>query len=164
LTASGARNALVSSTYRALLATAAAVVALDQVTKELALASLGDAPISLIEGWLSLRLVFNSGGAFGIFQGMPGLFLIATVAISIVILVWARKVAGARWGIPLGLVLGGGFGNVADRLFRDTDGRVVDFIDLHVWPVFNVADMAIVTGVGLLLILSFRSERSNAEE
>lgn len=142
---------------------AAAVIVVDQVSKELALSALAEEPIDLIDGVLSLRLVFNAGGAFGIFQGVPGLFLVATVAISALILVWARKVTGRSWGIPLGMVLGGGLGNVADRLFRDTDGRVVDFVDLHVWPVFNVADMAIVTGVGLLLILSIRAERHSAE-
>ncbi|MGH2757544.1 MAG: signal peptidase II [Actinomycetota bacterium] len=161
--ANGARNAPVSSTYRALAVAAVAVIVMDQVTKEVALSALDDGSIDLIRGAVSLRLVFNSGGAFGIFQGVPGLFLVATVAISALILVWARKVTGRAWGIPLGMVLGGGLGNVADRLFRDTDGRVVDFVDLHVWPVFNVADMAIVTGVGLLLILSIRAERSTAE-
>lgn len=161
--ANGARNAPVSSTYRALLAAAVVVIAIDQLTKELALSALADGPIDLVAGVVSLRLVYNSGGAFGIFQGVPGLFLVATVAISVLILVWARKVTGPRWGMPLGMVLGGGLGNVADRLIRETDSRVVDFVDLHVWPVFNVADMAIVTGVGILLILSIRAERSTSE-
>jgi signal peptidase II len=161
--ANGARNAPVSSTYRVLAVAAIAVIVIDQVTKELALSSLDDGPIDLIEGMVSLRLVYNSGGAFGIFQGVPGLFLVATVAISALILVWARKVTGRAWAITLGMVLGGGLGNVTDRLLRDTDGRVVDFVDLHVWPVFNVADMAIVTGVGLLLFLSIQAERSPAE-
>lgn len=158
MTANGARNAPVSSTYRVLFATAFAVVAIDQFTKQLAIDALTASPVDVIDGVLTLRLVLNAGGAFGIFQGVPGLFLVSTVAISIVILVWARKVAGPTWGIPLGLVLGGGLGNVTDRVFRDTGGRVVDFIDLQVWPVFNVADIAVVSGVGLLLLLSFRSE------
>jgi signal peptidase II len=58
------------------------------------------------------------------------------------------------------LVLGGGLGNLFDRVFRDTDGRVVDFVDLHVWPVFNVADSAITIGVIALLVMSFRAERT----
>jgi len=140
--------------------TAAVVVAADQVTKQVALDGLADAPVDVIEGVLTLRLVFNAGGAFGIFQGIPGFFVVATIAICIVILVWARQVAGPAWGIALGMVLGGGLGNVADRIFRDTEGRVVDFIDLQVWPVFNVSDMAIVGGVGLLLLLSFRGEKA----
>ncbi len=57
------------------------------------------------------------------------------------------------------MVLGGGLGNITDRVVRGFDGRVVDFIDLHVWPVFNVADMAIVIGVGIVLLLGLRAER-----
>jgi signal peptidase II len=55
------------------------------------------------------------------------------------------------------MVLGGGLGNLFDRVVRDTGGRVVDFIDLHVWPVFNVADSAIVLGVIGLLIVTART-------
>ncbi len=146
--------------YVALLITAAAVVVADQFTKSLALEGLADGPIDLIEGVLTLRLTFNPGGAFGVLQGVPNFFLISTVVIVLLILFWARTVESRRWAIPLGLVLGGGLGNLADRLFRDTDGQVVDFVDLHVWPVFNVADTAISIGVVLLLIMSFRAGRS----
>lgn len=162
-TASGARNAPVSRTYWLLAIAAVAVVALDQLTKELALGALADGPVEVIPGVLSLRLVFNSGGAFGIFQGAPGVFLVATVAVIVLILIWARGVEPA-WDIPLGMVLGGGIGNVTDRLLRDTGGRVVDFVDLQVWPVFNLADSAIVVGVGVLLILSFIAERRHLAE
>lgn len=155
--ASGARNAPVSRSYRLLLLVAAAVVAVDQLTKELALDALADGPIHLIEGVLSLSLHYNPGGAFGILQGYPGFFLVATVAVSVLILVWARSLPGTAHIVPLGLVLGGGLGNVTDRVIRDTGGRVVDFIDLHVWPVFNVADSAIVVGVGLLLLATMRT-------
>jgi len=144
--------------YPPLLLTAALVVALDQATKELALRELADGPVDVIEGALTLRLTFNSGGAFGLLQGFPGLFLAATLVVMVLILLWARRLEAGVWGIALGAILGGGLGNVADRIWRPTDG-VVDFIDLHVWPVFNVADMAIVIGVGLVLLLGFRGER-----
>lgn len=143
--------------YLKLLGTAAVVVALDQVTKSLALANLQE-PKHLIEGWLSLRLTYNSGGAFGLMQGLPGFFAVATLIAAVLILVWVRHIEDQGWTIPLGLVLGGGLGNVADRLIRDTGGRVVDFIDLHVWPVFNVADMCIVAGVLLVLFFGTRKE------
>jgi len=128
------------------------------VTKELALTALDDGPVDLIEGALRLNLTFNSGGAFGIGQDVPGLFLIATVGIVGTILVVARKVTDARWLVPLGTVLGGGLGNAYDRVFRDLGGGVVDFIDLHVWPIFNVADMAIVTGALVMFVLGWRDK------
>ena len=153
------RRARPLSLYVALLVTAAVIVVIDQVTKSLALENLSDGPVDVIEGILTLRLTYNPGGAFGVLQGVPNFFLIATAVIVIFILYWARTVQSAAWAVPLGLVLGGGLGNLYDRVFRETDGRVVDFVDLHVWPVFNVADSAITLGVITLLIMSFRAER-----
>jgi len=150
--------------YVALLVTAAAVVVADQFTKSLALEGLADGPIDLIKGVLTLRLTFNPGGAFGVLQGVPICFLISTVVIVLLIWFWGRTVESRKWAIPLGLVLGGGLGNLADRLFRDTNGQVVDFVDLHVWPVFNVADAAISIGVVVLLIMSFKAGRRDEDE
>ncbi len=133
------------------------MVALDQATKELALQALQDAHVDVIEGVLRFRLTYNSGGAFGLLPGLPGFFLIATLVIVAAILIGVRKVEDERWAIPLGMVLGGGLGNAADRVFRDTGGGVVDFIDLHVWPLFNVADMSIVLGALVILILGWRA-------
>jgi signal peptidase II len=144
------------------LGTAALVVAIDQVTKEIALRALAGRPVDLIPGALTLRLTFNSGGAFGILRGRPTLFLIATIAVAAAILLWAGRLQERSWAVPLGLILGGGLGNLADRLFRPLGGQVVDFIDVHVWPVFNLADSAIVVGVCLLFLLSGRS-RSAAQ-
>lgn len=136
---------------------AAAVIAADQLTKELALNALSDGPIHLIDGALSLSLHYNPGGAFGILQGVPGFFLVATLVVAVLILIWARSIPGTAHLAPLGMVLGGGLGNATDRVVRDTGGRVVDFIDLHVWPVFNLADSAIVVGVGFLLLVTARA-------
>ncbi len=150
--------------YIPLLLVAGAVVALDQLTKQLAAAHLaGGRHVDIIEGVVRLRLVHNPGGAFGLFQGVPGLFLIATLGIVAVILIWAHKLESPRWSAPLGMVLGGGLGNALDRLFRDTDGAVVDFIDLHVWPVFNVADMAIVFGALAILFIGWRDAEREEE-
>lgn len=159
------RRASSLGVYLPLLATAAVVAGLDQLTKQVALRSLSDGPIDLIDSVLSLRLTFNPGGAFGVLQGVPGFFLVATVGIILFILVWVRKVEDARSIVPLGMVLGGGLGNLFDRLFRDeTGGRVVDFVDLHVWPVFNLADASISIGVLLILWLAFRSERASSDQ
>jgi signal peptidase II len=135
------------------------VVALDQATKELALRELADGPVELIDGVLSLRLTFNPGGAFGLLPGLPGFFLIATVVVIGAILLWARGLEDGRWALPLGLILGGGVGNLCDRLFREFEGRVVDFVDLSFWPVFNVADAAITVGVVMVLIFGARLQR-----
>lgn len=153
----------VARRYALLLSIAAVVVGLDQLTKQIALEALADGPVHLIDGVLSLRLTYNSGGAFGLLQGLPGVFLAATLAIVSLILLWTRKVEQRSWIVALGLVVGGGLGNVADRLFRDLGGRVVDFVDLHVWPVFNVADAAIVTGVVLMLIVTSLPSRREEE-
>jgi signal peptidase II len=147
-----------SALYVRLLGAASLVAGLDQLTKEWALNALDRGrEIDVIAGVLRLRLTLNSGGAFGIFQGTPGVFLVATLAIVAAILIGVRRVEDRSWAIPLGMVLGGGIGNALDRIVRDTGGGVIDFIDLHVWPVFNFADSAIVIGAGLILILSLRS-------
>lgn len=135
------------------------MVALDQATKELALRELADGPVELIDGVLSLRLTFNPGGAFGLLPGLPGFFLIATVVVIGAILLWARGLEDGRWALPLGLILGGGVGNLCDRLFREFEGRVVDFVDLSFWPVFNVADAAITVGVVMVLFFGARLQR-----
>lgn len=143
--------------YPVLLATALGVVVLDQITKSLALDNLRDGSVDVIEGAVTLDLSFNSGGVFGLMRGFPGLFLFATIAVALAILVWVRQLEDTRWLVPLGMILGGGLGNLSDRLFRDFDGKVVDFIDLHVWPVFNLADSAIVIGVLLVLLFGARA-------
>lgn len=142
---------------------AAIVIGVDQLTKQLALDRLADGPVHVIEGVLSWNLSYNSGGAFGLLQGFPEFFLVATIVVAGLILVWARSIEGTAHVLPLGLVLGGGLGNVFDRVVRDTGGRVVDFIDLHVWPVFNIADSAIVVGVLTLLIVTARTPERTAD-
>jgi signal peptidase II len=148
-----------SGLYLRLFGAAAAVVVLDQIAKQWALGSLEDGPIDLIDGVLSLRLTYNPGGAFGLLQGLPGFFLVATILVIGIILIWAHRLEDPRLIVPLGMVLGGGLGNLGDRIFRDTGGRVIDFVDLHVWPVFNLADSSIVIGVLLILVLSARAPR-----
>ena len=150
--------------YPRLLATAGTVLVFDQITKQIALERLTQGPVDVIPGVLTLRLTFNSGGAFGILQGLPGLFLIFTLVVAAAILLWARTVTDPRWFVPLGMILGGGVGNAWDRLFRGFDGRVVDFVDLHVWPVFNLADSSITLGVVIILWLGARAEEPGAED
>jgi signal peptidase II len=144
--------------YLVLSLIAAVVVGIDQLTKTIALENFKDDPQDVIEGVLTFRITYNSGGAFGLLQGLPGLFLVATIVVAVVILFWVRHHDRPHWMVPLGMVLGGGLGNLIDRVVRSTDGQVVDFIDFHVWPVFNIADACIVAGVVWLVFLGGREE------
>lgn len=140
-----------------LYATAAVAYAADRLTKiwaEHALA--GHHPIRLIPGVLQLVYTTNSGGAFGVGGSAPLLFAAASILVSIVIVAYSFRMHHALVAVSLGLVLGGALGNLTDRWSRGSgfDGRVVDFIDFRVWPVFNLADGAIVIGAVLLLLAS----------
>jgi len=137
---------------------AALTVAYDQVSKALAAHLLASGrPVPILGTLLDLQLTRNPGGAFGLFPNSPLLFLALTALI-----VGAVLVLGVRSGqapIPLGLVAGGGLGNLIDRVVRapgHLQGRVVDFIHFRYWPTFNLADSSIVVGVGLLLLLELR--------
>ena len=142
--------------YAVLGATAALSAALDQATKQAALTALKDGPVDLVPGVVTLRLTLNPGGAFGLGRQWPDLFLVATAVIIVAILLWARRLEDRRALVPLGMIVGGGVGNLIDRVWRPFDGQVVDFVDLHVWPVFNVADSSIVLGVVVIAVLSLR--------
>jgi signal peptidase II len=137
---------------------AAAVVVLDQATKSWAVRELAYRDIHVL--WtLDLRLTFNDGAAFGIGSGRSTFFIIAGVVVLALVFAMARQFRGPLSAAALGLVIGGAAGNLIDRLFRDADGAVVDFIDLGWWPTFNVADAAITVGA-VLLVLSGREPRA----
>ena len=141
-----------------LFAVAAGALVLDQATKAWVVATLeGRPPIRVIPGVLSLNYTTNSGGAFGLGRSAPWIFAAATIVVSGVIVMAARKPMTKTTGIALGLILGGAFGNLADRALNGPGlgGEVTDFIDLQVWPVFNVADSAIVIGAVILAFASF---------
>jgi signal peptidase II len=144
-----------------LFATAAAVFLLDRLTKLWAERALADRPIDVIGGVLTLRFTTNSGGAFSLGQSAPWFFAAATLVVSALIVVTAFHRRSVLSSIALGLILGGALGNLADRVLRGPGlrGHVVDFIDLHVWPVFNAADSAVVIGAILLAVSSFRDGR-----
>lgn len=144
---------------RVVLVVAAAVVGSDQLAKWLALRSLADGPVSLIEGFLQLRLVRNSGGAFSILPGAGAFIALAAVVAVVLILLTVHRIS-RRWeAAALGLVLGGAIGNLIDRVARGSgflDGEVVDFIDFDFFPTFNVADSAITIGAALAILLALR--------
>lgn len=90
------------------------------------------------------------------------MFATATVVVSVVIVVMSARIGRASVAAALGLILGGALGNLTDRALNGPalSGDVVDFIDFHIWPVFNVADTAIVAGAILLAVATGRRERS----
>jgi signal peptidase II len=143
-----------------MLGVAAAVLLLDVLTKRLAVDRLSDrGPVEVIDGLLKLRLVRNSGAAFGLAAGLTVVLTGVAAVVVVVMLRIAPRLRSAGWAVALALVLGGAVGNLADRLFRDPGplrGHVVDFIALPHYPVFNVADMAIVSGGILMVLLSLR--------
>lgn len=148
-------------------AVAVVVVALDQLTKWWALEALADDPIELV-GSLRLRLVFNEASAFSIGGGSAWGPIVSVVGLVVIAgLLWFLRSSSGRWSaVAVGLVAGGALGNLIDRAARSErgfmGGGVVDFVDLGWWPVFNVADAAVVIGVILLVVLSFVPERELA--
>ncbi len=148
---------------RLLLAVAAGIFGADLVTKTIVVATLSDrAPVRLLGGLLTLRVLRNSGAAFSIGTSMTAVFTLIAVVVIVSILRTARRLRSLAWAVTLGLLLGGATGNLGDRLFRSPGplrGHVVDWIELPHWPVFNVADSAIVCGGILAVLIAARGIR-----
>lgn len=144
-----------------LIGTASAIVVADQLSKAWALSLLGAGrQIDLLGRYLDLRLVRNAGSAFGLFPGSTLLVFLASVTILSIVGVWAFRNPEAP--LRLGMVIGGGAGNLIDRLFRPPgwgSGRVIDFVNFSFWPTFNLADSAIVVGVTLLAVEALRTRQ-----
>ncbi|MGY0062570.1 signal peptidase II [Streptomyces sp. LZ34] len=116
-------------------------------------------PIEVIGTWLQFEVIRNRGAAFGFGEAMTIVFTVIATGVIVVIARLARKLYSLPWAIALGLLLGGAFGNLTDRVFRapgGLQGAVVDFIAPAHFAVFNLADSAIVCGGFLIVILSFR--------
>lgn len=144
----------------------AVVIALDQLTKQLAVSGLDDGPIELI-GSLRLALTFNDSAAFSLGGGRTTWIAAVGCVIAVVVLVIGLRSETRAGAVGYGVLFGGAAGNLADRGFRSgggvLGGHVVDFVDLGWWPVFNVADAALWVGIGLLVLESWRRERSHTE-
>lgn len=148
------------SLFRWVLLLAAVVVVVDQVTKWWAVSALtGEEPVRVIGELIQLRLLYNPGAAFSIGTGFTWVFAVFAGVAVIAIAYVARRVRSRAWMVALGLLLGGAFTHLLDRLFRQPGfarGHVVDFIDYAGFFVGNVADIALVTGMALTLLLSLR--------
>jgi signal peptidase II len=140
------------------------VLAVDVVTKLTVVATIAPGEdVRVLGGLLYLTQLRNVGAAFSFAEGATLLFSLVAVVVAVVIIRTARRLYSTGWAVVLGLVLGGAVGNLLDRIFRDPGflrGGVVDFVsvfapDGRAFPVFNVADSAIVCGgiLGALMAL-----------
>lgn len=144
------------------LALAAVILTVDQITKFIVVANLtpGQSP-RVLGGLVYLSLIRNAGAAWSIGTGLTWVLALIACVIVVVIIRMASKLRSGMWATCLGLILGGALGNLADRIFRSPGfmrGHVVDFVsvfgpDARYFPVFNVADSCITIG-GVLLVVT----------
>jgi signal peptidase II len=117
-------------------------------------------PIRVIGSFLQLTYVENSGAAFSLGTSSTIIFSLIALATATTITYYAKQITSHGWAVVLGLVLGGVFGNLTDRIFREPAflrGSVIDWIQLPHWPVFNIADSAIVIAASIAVVLSARN-------
>jgi signal peptidase II len=159
-----AKVSAVKVSVRALIVLAVvalAVYGFDQFSKYLIVTNMTEGEqVSVLGQVLQFYFVKNSGAAFSIASGSTWVFSIAASAVTVFIIVFARKIRSIGWAILFGMLLGGTAGNLTDRLFREPGfgvGHVVDFIKVYGFPaIFNIADSFIVASMGLFIILTIR--------
>ena len=141
------------------LAISGLVIVVDQVSKIIVLSALGPFQGVSVTPFLNLVVVLNTGISFGLFasEGELARYLLVALAliVSIILMRWLASSTNRFVCAALGMIIGGAFGNVIDRLVHKA---VVDFLDFHLygwhWPAFNVADSAITIGVALFVLAS----------
>ena len=146
---------------------AVVALALDQWTKYLVASNLelyeSWAPFPALANLFTIHHVTNTGAAFGLFRNGSLVFAVVAIVVSVVIVLYYRHLPDGQWlvRLSLGLQLAGALGNLIDRV---RVGHVIDFLDVQVWPVFNLADASIVCGVILLAYLLLREERQESRK
>lgn len=146
---------------------AVGAVVLDQATKALVRASFNPGQsVPVIDGVLHLTYIRNFGAAFGLLPGARPLFVATSVFVLLFVAIYWRRARPTGWPevVALALVCGGAVGNLIDRIAL---GRVTDFVDIALidFPVFNVADSAIVVGVGILIVwLLFAPDPADSQD
>ena len=141
-----------------LLLIAAFVVAVDQFTKYLVTSNMSEGMgIPIIDGIFHLTLILNPGAAFGILENNRWFFVVTALSVLIFLFYYRRAIMAESKLVQMGIALfaGGALGNLIDRI---RTGLVIDFFDFRIWPIFNVADIAICLGVGLILWSTIKTE------
>ena len=142
---------------RRLFAIAWTIWLFDFVTKTWALSTFSATPKSIIGNLLQFTLIKNSGAAFSLATGFTILFSLLALAVVVTVISYASRITSHGWQWTTGLLLGGVLGNLTDRIFREPsflNGHVIDWIQIPNWPVFNIADMAIViSGITIAFLL-----------
>ena len=134
------------------------IICIDQLTKNLV--QVFDADVNIINNFLRIKYVQNTGAAFSMFKGYTTILILVSIVLLVLVynLMFSYKETKLN-NLSFGLIIGGIIGNLIDRIFFQC---VRDFIDINIFnfPIFNIADMAIVFGIVLLLISSFMEEKN----
>ena len=142
-------------TSRMSLLISAVIVLLDQVSKAWALRDLADGRIIHVIWTMQFNLTYNRGMAFSRGTGIGPIIGVIGLVVVVLLLLSLRRADNALTRVATGLIIGGAVGNILDRLFRGSGwmrGAVIDFIDFQWWPVFNIADMAIMIGAATMMV------------
>jgi signal peptidase II len=147
--------------WRTLYGVAWFVWVLDLATKLWAVSTLSDrSNIKVIGDFLQLTLVRNPGAAFSVAEGATVFLTLFGFLVMAVIFYYSTRITSKGWSVVLGLAMGGILGNLVDRIFREPGvfrGHVIDWLQIPNWPVFNIADTAIVAAAAISMILSLRN-------
>jgi signal peptidase II len=139
------------------------VIAIDQITKYLVISNMTEGmSIPILEHIFHLTFVLNPGAAFGMLENNREFFIIMALAVLALVVYMRKSILEEPLEIQLGIALfvGGALGNLIDRI---QTGLVVDFFDFRIWPVFNMADIAICVGVGVIIWSIIREEMKNRD-
>jgi signal peptidase II len=155
------RTALTVRTWRTLFSVAWTIWILDLATKIWAVNNLSyKSNIKVIDEFFQLTLVRNPGAAFSFATGATVFLSLFSLIVMFVILYYSPKITSRGWAVVLGLVLGGILGNLVDRIFREPGvlrGHVIDWLQIPNFPVFNIADSAIVVAALISMVLTARN-------
>ena len=140
-------------------AIASAVFLADLCIKSYLFQNFGHVSIPVIKNIFHITLVANKGAAFGILQGKTDLLILIGILFVIIFCFMAKNDVkkSLLFAVAFGLILGGAVSNLLDRIFL---GFVIDYLDFRIWPVFNLSDTCISTGVGLIVFGSFRKPKA----